>query len=44
VFRLETARTLGRDWVVPHDSRLLQLERRGPDCALIGLDLLWLPS
>jgi transposase len=29
VFRLETARTVGHDWVVRHDNRLLQLERRG---------------
>ena len=29
VFRLETARTVGHDWVVRHDTRLLQLERRG---------------
>jgi hypothetical protein len=29
VFRLETTRTLGHDWVVRHDNRLLQVERRG---------------
>jgi Homeodomain-like domain len=29
VFRLETARTVGHDWVVRHDNRLLQLERQG---------------
>ncbi len=29
VFRLETERTVGNDWVVRHDTRLLQLERRG---------------
>jgi transposase len=29
VFRIETARTVGNDWVVRHDNRLLQLERRG---------------
>jgi hypothetical protein len=29
VFRLETARTVGHDWVVRHDNRLLQLARRG---------------
>jgi transposase len=29
VFRLETERTVGNDWVVRHDNRLLQLERRG---------------
>jgi transposase len=29
VFRIETTRTVGHDWVVRHDSRLLQLERRG---------------
>jgi hypothetical protein len=29
VFRLETTRTVSHDWVVRHDNRLLQLERRG---------------
>jgi len=29
VFRLETTRTVSKDWVVRHDNRLLQLERRG---------------
>ena len=29
VFRLETARTVSNDWVVRHDNRLLQIERRG---------------
>jgi hypothetical protein len=29
VFRLETARTVNHDWVVRHDTRLLQIERRG---------------
>ena len=29
VFRLETTRTLGHDWVVRHDNRLLQVERHG---------------
>ena len=29
VFRLETARTVTNDWVVRHDNRLLQIERRG---------------
>jgi len=29
VFRLETTRTVGHDWVVRHDNRLLQLERAG---------------
>lgn len=29
VFRLETHRTVGHDWVVRHDHRVLQLERRG---------------
>ncbi len=29
VFRLETRRTVSNDWVVRHDARLLQLERRG---------------
>jgi hypothetical protein len=29
VFRLETARTVTHDWVVRHDNRLLQIERRG---------------
>jgi len=29
VFRLETERTVGNDWVVRHENRLLQLERRG---------------
>jgi hypothetical protein len=29
VFRLETSRTVNKDWVVRHDNRLLQLERRG---------------
>jgi len=29
VFRLETTRTVGHDWVVRHDNRLLQIERRG---------------
>lgn len=29
VFRLETARAVGHDWVVRHDNRLLQLERDG---------------
>jgi hypothetical protein len=29
VFRLETERTVSNDWVVRHENRLLQLERRG---------------
>lgn len=29
VFRLETPRSVSHDWVVRHDGRLLQLERRG---------------
>jgi hypothetical protein len=29
VFRLETTRTLGHDWVVRHDNRLLQVGRHG---------------
>jgi len=29
VFRVETPRTVGHDWVVRHENRLLQLERRG---------------
>lgn len=29
VFRLETAHPVNHDWVVRHDGRLLQLERRG---------------
>jgi hypothetical protein len=29
VFRLETTRTVSHDWVVRHENRLLQLERRG---------------
>jgi Helix-turn-helix domain len=29
VFRLETDRTVGHDWVVRHANRLLQLDRRG---------------
>jgi transposase len=29
VFRFETTRTVSNDWVVRHDNRLLQLERRG---------------
>ena len=29
VFRLETTRTVGHDWVVRHDNRLLQVERHG---------------
>jgi len=29
VFRLETVRTVNHDWVVRHDNRLFQLERRG---------------
>lgn len=29
VFRIATPRTVGRDWVVRHDNRLLQLERQG---------------
>jgi len=29
VFRLETERTVSNDWVVRHDNRLLQIERRG---------------
>lgn len=28
VFRLETTRTVSNDWVVQHDNRLLQIERR----------------
>jgi hypothetical protein len=28
VFRLETTRTVSNDWVVQHDTRLLQLDRR----------------
>jgi hypothetical protein len=39
VFRLETERTVGHDWVVRHDNRLLQLERRGrqypPACSTV---------
>jgi len=29
VFRLETTRTVSNDWVVRHDHRLLQIDRRG---------------
>lgn len=29
VFRIETQRTVGNDWVVRHEGRLLQLERQG---------------
>jgi len=28
IFRLETTRTVSNDWVVQHDNRLLQIERR----------------